>query len=100
MPRPKKAVEENNLKEISLEDLTLEEIKELPAMPQVSVQEPSIEEQIKMATQELEKKNQDLTMALYNKEHEVDILKQQLQKQEHYYNNTIARLVLFVYGDK
>lgn len=97
MPRPKKAkaAEENNLKEI-----LLEEIEESPIMPKISVQEPSIEEQIKMATQELEKKNQDLTMALYNKEHEVDILKQQLQKQEHYYNNTIARLVLFVYGDK
>ena len=51
-----------------------------------------------MATDELERKNQDLTMALYNKEHEVEILKQQLQKQEEYYNNAIARLVLATYG--
>lgn len=98
MARPKKVVEEKNLKEIPLEDLALEEIEDLPAMPEIPVQEPSVEEQIKMATNELEKKNQDLTMALYNKEHEVDILKQQLQKQEEYYNNAIARLVLAIYG--
>lgn len=91
----KKAVEETNLKEIPLEDLALEEIEELPAMP---IQEPSVEEQIKMATNELERKNQDLAMALYNKEHEIEILKQQLQKQEEYYNNAIARLVLATYG--
>ena len=70
MARSKKAVEETNLKEIPLEDLALEEIEELPAMPEIPVQEPSVEEQIKMATDELERKNQDLTMALYNKEHE------------------------------
>lgn len=98
MARPKEVVEEKNLKEIPLEDLALEEIEDLPAMPEIPVQEPSVEEQIKMATNELEKKNQDLTMALYNKEHEVDILKQQLQKQEEYYNNAIARLVLAIYG--
>ena len=95
MIRPKKAVEETNLKEIPLEDLALEEMEELPAMP---IQEPSVEEQIKMATEELERKNQDLAMALYNKEHEIEILKQQLQKQEEYYNNAIARLVLATYG--
>ena len=98
MARSKKAIEETNLKEIPLEDLALEEIEELPAMPEIPVQEPSVEEQIKMATDELERKNQDLTMAVYNKEHEVEILKQQLQKQEEYYNNTIARLVLATYG--
>lgn len=95
MTRSKKAVEETNLKEIPLEDLALEEIEELPAMP---IQEPSVEEQIKMATEELERKNQDLAMAIYNKEHEIEILKQQLQKQEEYYNNAIARLVLATYG--
>ena len=95
MIRSKKAVEETNLKEITLEDLALEEIEELPAMP---IQEPSVEEQIKMATEELERKNQDLAMAIYNKEHEIEILKQQLQKQEEYYNNAIARLVLATYG--
>lgn len=95
MARSKKSVEESNLNEIPLEDLALEE---LPAMPEIPVQEPSIEEQIKMATDELERKNQDLTMALYNKEHEVDILKQELQKQKEYYNNAIARLVLATYG--
>lgn len=98
MAKSKKSAEETNLKEIPLEDLALEEIEELPAMPEIPVQEPSVEEQIKMATDELERKNQDLTMALYNKEHEVDILKQQLQKQEEYYNNAIARLVLATYG--
>ena len=51
-----------------------------------------------MATEELERKNQDLAMAIYNKEHEIEILKQQLQKQEEYYNNAIARLVLATYG--
>ena len=95
MIRSEKAIEETNLKEIPLEDLALEEIEELPATP---IQEPSVEEQIKMATNELERKNQDLAMALYNKEHEVEILKQQLQKQEEYYNNAIARLVLATYG--
>lgn len=98
MIRSKKAVEETNLKEIQLENLALEEIEELPAMPEIPVQEPSIEEQIKMATEELERKNQDLAMAIYNKEHEIEILKQQLQKQEEYYNNAIARLVLATYG--
>ena len=95
MIRSKKAIEETNLKEIPLEDLALEE---LPAMPEIPVQEPSVEEQIKMATEELERKNQDLAMAIYNKEHEIEILKQQLQKQEEYYNNAIARLVLATYG--
>ena len=98
MTKLKKAVEETNLKEIPLEDLALEEIEELPAMPEIPVQEPSVEEQIKMATKELERKNQDLAMAIYNKEHEIEILKQQLQKQEEYYNNAIARLVLATYG--
>lgn len=95
MIRSEKAIEETKLKEIPLEDLALEEMEELSAMP---IQEPSVEEQIKMATDELERKNQDLAMALYNKEHEVEILKQQLQKQEEYYNNAIARLVLATYG--
>ena len=87
MARSKKAAEETNLKEIPLE--------ELAAMP---IQEPSVEEQIKMATKELERKNQDLAMAIYDKEHEIEILKQQLQKQEEYYNNAIARLILATYG--
>ena len=98
MTRSKKAVEESNLKEIPLEDLALEEIEELPAMPEIPVQEPSVEEQIKMATNELERKNQELAMAIYNKEHEIEILEQQLQKQEEYYNNAIARLILATYG--
>ena len=98
MIRSQKAVEETNLKEIPLEDLALEKIEKLPAMPEIPVQEPSVEEQIKMATEELERKNQDLAMAIYNKEHEIEILKQQLQKQEEYYNNAIARLVLATYG--
>ena len=98
MIRSKKAVKETNLKEIPLENLALEEIEELPTMPEIPVQEPSVEEQVKMATNELERKNQDLAMAIYNKEHEIEILKQQLQKQEEYYNNAIARLVLATYG--
>lgn len=98
MARPKKVVEENNLKEVPLEDLALEEIEELPAMPEIPVQEISVEEQIKMATEELEKKNIDLSMALANKEHEIEVLKQQLANQEQYYNNAIARLVLSTYG--
>ena len=98
MIRSKKAAEETNLKEIPLEDLALEEVEELPAMPEIPVQEPSVEEQIKMATEELERKNQDLAMAIYNKEHEIEILEQQLQKQEEYYNNAIAGLILATYG--
>lgn len=99
MARPKKVVEENNLKEIPLEDLALEEIEELPAMPEIPVQNISVEEQIKAATEELEKKNIDLSMALANKEHEIEVLKQQLANQEQYYNNAIARLVLSTYGE-
>ena len=98
MIQSKKVVEETNLKEIPLEDLALEKIEELPAMPEIPVQEPSVEEQIKMATKELERKNQDLAMAIYNKEHKIEILERQLQKQEEYYNNAIARLVLATYG--
>lgn len=90
MARPKK-VQEAELKEITLEDL--------PVMPEIPVQEPTTEEQIEMATKELQQKVQDLTMQLYNKEHENSILKEQMKKQEIYYNNAIARLVLNVYGD-
>ena len=42
--------------------------------------EPTVEEQIKMATQELEYKNNDLIQKLYYKEQENAELKKALQK--------------------
>lgn len=99
MARPKKVVEEPALKEIPLEDLALEEIEEIPPMPELPMEEPTVEEQVKLATEELERKNLDLSMALANKEHEIEVLKQQLVNQERYYNNAIARLVLHTYGE-
>lgn len=100
MARPKKAVEEKNLKEIPLEDLVLEEIEELPAMPEIPVQEPSVEEQIKMATEELERKNNDLIQQIYYKEQEIKELRAVLDSQEQNFNKVIAGLCITMFGGR
>ena len=97
MPRPKKVVEEPKLKEVPMEELGLEEIEDLPPVLEVPT-EPTEEEQSQNRIAELEQKVQDLTMQLYNKEHEIDVLKGHLQEQADYYDKAIARLVLATYG--
>ena len=100
MIRSKKAVEETNLKEIPLEDLALEEIEELPAMPEIPVQEPSVEEQINIATKELEQKCNDLTQKIYYMEQENTRLRDVIDKQAHNFNECVGNLVYTVFGPK
>lgn len=97
MPRTKKVISEPNLEEVTMEELGLEEIENLSPMPEVPA-EPTEEEQSANRIAELEQKVQDLTMQLYNKEHEIDVLKGHLQEQADYYEKAIARFVLAIYG--
>lgn len=92
---------ENNLKAVPLEDLQLEVIEELndtQEMPQP--QEPSVEEQIKMATEELERKNNDLIQQIYYKEQEIKELRAVLDSQEQNFNKVIAGLCITMFGGR
>ena len=92
---------ENNLKSVPLEDLQLEVIEELndaQEMPQP--QEPSVEEQIKMATEELERKNNDLIQQIYYKEQEIKELRAVLDSQEQNFNKVIAGLCITIFGGR
>ena len=92
---------ENNLKAVPLEDLELEVIEELndtQEMPQP--QEPSVEEQIKMATEELERKNNDLIQQIYYKEQEIKELRAVLDSQEQNFNKVIAGLCITIFGGR
>jgi hypothetical protein len=92
---------ENNLKAVPLEDLQLEVIEELndtQEMPQP--QEPSVEEQIKMATEELERKNNDLIQQIYYKEQEIKELRAVLDSQEQNFNKVIAGLCITIFGGR
>ena len=92
---------ENNLKAVPLEDLQLEVIEELndtQEMPQP--QEPSVEEQIKMATEELERKNNDLIQQIYYKEQEIKELRAVLESQEQTFNKVIAGLCITIFGGR
>lgn len=100
MARSKKVIEETNLKEIPLEDLALEEIEELPAMPEIPIPEPSVEEQINIATKELEQKCNDLTQKIYYMEQENKQLRDVIDKQAHNFNECVGNLVYTVFGPK
>ena len=91
---------ENNLKAVPLEDLQLviEELNDAQEMPQP--QEPSVEEQIKMATEELERKNNDLIQQIYYKEQEIKELRAVLDSQEQNFNKVIAGLCITMFGGR
>lgn len=91
----------SKLNAVSLEDLQLEVIEELndaQEMPQP--QEPSVEEQIKMATEELERKNNDLIQQIYYKEQEIKELRAVLDSQEQNFNKVIAGLCITMFGGR
>lgn len=92
---------ENNLKAVPLEDLQLEVIEELNDVQEMpEPQEPSVEEQIKMATEELERKNNDLTQQIYYKEQECRELRAAMQSQEETFNRVIAGLCITIFGGR
>lgn len=91
----------SKLNAVSLEDLQLEVIEDsndIQEMPQP--QEPSAEEQIKMATEELERKNNDLIQQIYYKEQEIKELRAVLDSQEQNFNKVIAGLCITMFGGR
>lgn len=91
----------SKLNAVSLEDLQLEVIEDsndIQEMPQS--QEPSVEEQIKMATEELERKNNDLIQQIYYKEQEIKELRAVLDSQEQNFNKVIAGLCITMFGGR
>ena len=91
----------SKLNAVSLEDLQLEVIEDsndIQEMPEP--QEPSVEEQIKMATEELERKNNDLIQQIYYKEQEIKELRAVLDSQEQNFNKVIAGLCITMFGGR
>ena len=93
---------ENKLKAVPLEELESEVIEEFPDIPeeQPMPQEPSVEEQIRMATEELERKNNDLIQQIYYKEQECRELRAAMQSQEETFNRVIAGLCITIFGGR
>lgn len=93
---------DSKLKAISLEELESEVIEEFPDIPeeQSIPQEPSVEEQIRMATEELERKNNDLIQQIYYKEQEIKELRAVLDSQEQNFNKVIAGLCITIFGGR
>lgn len=75
------------------------ENKELGELGELVI-EPTVEEQIKMATQELEYKNNDLIQKLYYKEQENAELRKALQNQADCFDKTVSNLVQTIFGPK
>ena len=73
-----------NLEEINIDTLDFEE--------------PSIDEQIRMATRDLEEKNNDLIQKLYYQEQEIEQLRRALKEQADYFDKTVSKLVQSVFG--
>lgn len=89
--------------EVNVDSLGMEEIEEInfPEIPTEEVplpEEPSVEEQIAMATAELEQKCNDLTHQLYYKEQEVEQLRKALDDQGLYFDRTVSNLVQILCG--
>lgn len=93
---------ESKLKAIPLEELESEVIEEFPDITdeQPIPQEPSVEEQIRMATEELERKNNDLIQQIYYKEQEIKELRAVLDSQEQNFNKVIAGLCITIFGGR
>ena len=91
----------SKLNAVSLEDLQLEVIEDSNDIQEMSQpQEPSVEEQIKMATEELERKNNDLIQQIYYKEQEIKELRAVLDSQEQNFNKVIAGLCITIFGGR
>ena len=97
-------MENNNLKEVPIEELQAEVIEEFPNVPNYDdiplPEEPSVEEQIRMATQELEQKNSDLTQKIYYMERENEELRKAIQEQETTFNKVIAGLCITMFSER
>lgn len=62
---------------------------------------PHYEKEIQQLKEELDEANKrsiDLSMALENKDHEISMLKYQMQEMDMAYSKAIAKLVLDTYG--
>lgn len=97
----------SELKEVNVDTLGIEEIEELsdnfPKIPEEqlsSIPEPSVEEQINIATKELEQKCNDLTQKIYYMEQENKQLRDVIDKQAHNFNECVGNLVYTVFGPK
>lgn len=90
------------LREVNMEELGFEEIEDLNNnFIDVSPEnEPSVEEQINIATKELEQKCNDLTQKIYYMEQENKQLRDVIDKQAHNFNECVGNLVYTVFGPK
>lgn len=90
------------LREVNMEQLGLEEIEDLNSnfIDVSSVEEPSVEERIEMATKELEQKCNDLTQKIYYMEQENNQLRSVIDKQAHDFNECVGNLIYTVFGPK
>lgn len=62
-----------------------------------TIQEPSVEEQIRMETKDLEQKCLELTQMLCNKDYEIEELHKALDDQKKQYEHAISELCLKVF---
>ena len=99
------ARKKKDLLEVNMENLGVEEIEEInmefPELPTEEVplpEEPSVEEQIRIATAELEQKCNDLTLQIYYKEQEIEQLRKALEDQAVYFDRTVSNLVQILCG--
>lgn len=88
----------DNLKQLCIDDILNNE--ELQVEEIEDIKEPSVEEQIRMATEELERKNNDLTQQIYYKEQECRELRAAMQSQEETFNRVIAGLCITIFGGR
>ena len=88
--------------QVSIDELQMEEINPFAGFDQEAPlpQEPSIDELIDQAVREKEEQIQNLTMQLYDKQHENEYLRKTIQDQETSFNTIMARLVISLLGDK
>lgn len=66
----------------------------------ITPQEPSVDELIDKAVREKEEQIQNLTMQLYDRQHENEYLRKTIQDQETNFNTVMARLVVLLLGDR
>ena len=88
--------------QVSIDELQMEEINPFEGFDQEAPlpQEPSVDELIDEAVKEKEEQIQNLTMQLYDKQHENEYLRKTIQDQETSFNTIMARLVISLLGDK
>lgn len=86
----------DSLKQLSIDDILNNE--ELQVEEIEDIKEPSVEEQIEMATKELNNKINDLTQQIYYREHENAELRKAMDEQTRQFERTIAALVYSIYG--